>query len=111
MMLSIIGRTARIIQAHMYLSDKRLKVRYSQLFDFSYHTPVQRDLFLRWLLSDPIAAANPLSDGGPTIASPGESAAQTTAIAATGSSRSTDHLDEFPKAFASMSTGAPIPVA
>ena len=61
-MLSVIGRDARIIQAHICPNEQRLKVRYSQLFDFSHYTPTQRDLFIRWLMSDPIAETKPLAD-------------------------------------------------
>lgn len=61
-MLSIIGREARIIQAHICPREQRLKVRYSQLFDFSHYTSTQRDLFIRWLMSDPIAETKPLAD-------------------------------------------------
>ena len=61
MLLSVIGRDAKIIQAHMCPYQQRLKVRSSQLFDFSYHTPAQRDGFLRWLLSDPITETKPIA--------------------------------------------------
>ena len=63
MIVSIIERDARIIQAQMCSQDQRLKVRYSQLFDFTYNAPTQRDLGLRWLLSDPIGEMKPIADG------------------------------------------------
>ena len=61
-MLSVIGQDARIIQAHICPTEQRLKVRYSQLFDFGDYTPAQRDLFIRWLMSDPITKTKPLAD-------------------------------------------------
>ena len=39
------GWYARIIQAHVCLHEQRLKVRYSQLYNFR---------FLRWILSNPL---------------------------------------------------------
>jgi hypothetical protein len=62
MMLSVIGQNARIIQAHVCTREQRLKVRYSQLCDLSYYTPVQIDPFVRWLLSDPITETKPIAE-------------------------------------------------
>ena len=69
-MLSVIGRDARIIQAHICPNEQRLKVRYSQPFDFSHYTPTQRDLFIRWLMSDPITETKPPADVEERPASP-----------------------------------------
>ncbi len=62
MILSLIGRDARIIQAHFCPRDLRLKVRYSQLVDFSHYTTAQADLFTRWLLCEPLAEPQPPPD-------------------------------------------------
>ena len=62
-MLSVLGRSARIIQAHMCPEEQRLKVRYSQRFDFCHKPFFKKDLFLRWLLSDPVTEMKPMSDG------------------------------------------------
>lgn len=62
-MLSVIGRNARIIHAYICPDEQRLKVHYSQLFDFSHYTSAQADLFIRWLMSDPILPEKPISEG------------------------------------------------
>jgi hypothetical protein len=58
-LVSIIGRFARVIQAHVCLKDQRLKVRYSQLYDFDSCSQRQMDLFLRWILSSPLLEPQP----------------------------------------------------
>jgi hypothetical protein len=69
-MLSVLGRYARIIQAHMCPEEQRLKVRYSQRFDFCHNTSIKKDLFLRWLLSDPVTPMKPMLDGDDLPTSP-----------------------------------------
>ncbi|KAF7512834.1 hypothetical protein GJ744_011937 [Endocarpon pusillum] len=56
LMLSIIGRETRLIQAHIVPEEQRVKVSYSQLFDFD-HCPQQEtlDLIWKWLLSEPVS--------------------------------------------------------
>lgn len=83
LMLSVIGRDARIIQAHMCTHERRLKVRYSQMCDFSYYTPQQRDTFLRWLLCDPVTRPRPIADEDE------RSATRTGDLVLSGSSRAT----------------------
>ncbi|KAF7514236.1 hypothetical protein GJ744_000006 [Endocarpon pusillum] len=63
LMISIIHREARVIQAHLCPEERRLKVRYSQLFDFE-SCPQQKtlDLLMRWLLSDPVKNGESSSD-------------------------------------------------
>lgn len=51
---SIVGRHVRIIQAHISLEEQRLKVRYSQFYDFEHCSQPRMDLFLRWILSSPL---------------------------------------------------------
>jgi hypothetical protein len=71
MMVSVMGRRARIVQAHMCSLEERLKVRCSQFLDFTHYTSLQPDLIVRWLLSDPIIETKPLSDGAERPTSPG----------------------------------------
>lgn len=55
-MVSINGREARLIQAHIAPEEQRIKVRYSQLFDFDNCSQEEvLDLFARWLLSKPLS--------------------------------------------------------
>ena len=97
LLLSVIGRTARIIQAHMYPQDQRLKVRYSQLFDFSHNTSVKKDLFLRWLLCDPVTESKPMSDGDTLPTSPaGDTAPHLTPFNVTQSPRNTTCAQDTP---------------
>jgi hypothetical protein len=74
--VSILGRYAQIIQAHVSLEEQRLQIRYSQLYDFDNCSQLQMDLFLRWILSDSIlepkfkpedeeTAGSPFGDSGP----------------------------------------------
>ena len=58
-LVSIIGRFARVIQAHVSLEEQRLKVRYSQLYNFENCSQRQMDLFLRWTLSSPLLEPKP----------------------------------------------------
>jgi hypothetical protein len=110
LLLSIIGRTARIIQAHMCPQDQRLKVRYSQLFDFSHDTSVKKDLFLRWLLCDPVTETKPMSDGDDLPTSPaGDTAPQLTPFNATHSLRNTTCRQDTPQKSAALPTETPAP--
>ncbi len=96
-MLSVIGRHARIIQAHMCPNDQRLKVRYGQLSDFSYHTPAQSDLFLRWILSDPITETKPMPHHQDIAITPtDDTAPKVTATEATRSPRGSKYYDNLP---------------
>ncbi len=62
LMISVIGREARLVQAHIAPEEQRIKVRYSQLFDFDFCRQQETlDLFARWLLSDPRSADMPSS--------------------------------------------------
>lgn len=98
LLFSVIGRSARIIQAHMCPREQRLKVRYSQMFDFSNNTLVKRDLFTRWLFCDPIAEMNPLTEGLPLPIKPvGDTAPLLRAAKATRSSPSTRRDEDLPK--------------
>ncbi len=54
-MLSIYGTKIRIVQAHMSPEQQRLQVRYSEFFDFRNQTKEWLDVFVRWLLSEPLA--------------------------------------------------------
>ncbi|KAF7508989.1 hypothetical protein GJ744_008545 [Endocarpon pusillum] len=56
LMVSINGREARLIQAHIAPEEQRIKIRYSQLFDFD-NCPQEEvlDLFARCLLSKPLS--------------------------------------------------------
>ena len=77
MFVSIIGRFARVIQAHVCLEEQRLKVRYSQLFDFRDCSQHQMDLFLRWILSSPLVEPKLLVENDETQGTPfGDTAAQ-----------------------------------
>lgn len=78
--------------------EQRLKVRYSQMFDFSNNTLVKRDLFTRWLFCDPIAEMNPLTEGLPLPIKPvGDTAPLLRAAKATRSSPSTRRDEDLPK--------------
>jgi hypothetical protein len=111
-MLSSIGRDSRIIQAHMCPREQRLKVRYSQLVDFSYFTPELRDMFLRWLLCDPITEPKPLEDGSePSASEVGDTAPQLTASEATSSLPSAGFEENLANGFARLSTRSTIMVA
>ena len=78
-LVSIIGRFARVIQAHVSLEEQRLKVRYSQLYDFENCSQRQMDLFLRWTLSSPLLEPKPQAeDNKAKGSSNGDTAAQLT---------------------------------
>jgi hypothetical protein len=105
MMLSVIGRNARIIQAHVCTREQRLKLRYSQLCDLSYYTPVQIDPFVRWLLSDPITETKPIAEAAERPISPaGDTAPQLAAFDATKSPSTARCHEDFPNCFTAMST-------
>jgi hypothetical protein len=89
--------------------EQRLKVRYSQLCDLSYYTPVQIDPFVRWFLSDPITKTKAIAEAAerPT-SSAGDTAAQLTAFDATESPSTTRCYEDFPNGFAAISTMASI---
>jgi hypothetical protein len=95
-------------------NEQRLKVRCSQLFDFSYYTPAQRDLFIRWLLSEPITERKPTADGEEQPTSPaGETAPQLTTFGATkdqGKTRCSENLLDASMPM-SMSMGTTIMVS
>ncbi len=62
-MVSIIGRTARVVEAYLSPEDDRIKIRYSQLVDFDDCPWAETlDLLAKWLLSDPLSR-NPSSSG------------------------------------------------
>lgn len=104
MMLSVIGRNARIIQAHVCTREQRLKLRYSQLCDLSYNTPVQIDPFVRWLLSDPITETKPIAEATERPISPaGDTAPQVTTYEATKSPLSARYCKDLPIGFAATS--------
>ncbi len=112
LMLSVIGRDARIIQAHICPNEQRLKVRYSQLFDFSHYTTTQRDLFIRWLMSDPITETKPLADVEERPTTPeGTTAPQLKASEATSSRPRTLYCQELTIVAPRMSSTAAIVVA
>jgi hypothetical protein len=96
-MLSILGRSARIIQAHMCPEEQRLKVRYSQRFDFCHNASAKKDLFLRWLLSDPVTEMKPMSDGHDLSTSPaGDTAPMLTPFSVSQNTRNTTCLQDTP---------------
>jgi hypothetical protein len=96
-MVSVLGRSARIIQAHMCPETQRLKVRYSQRFDFCHNASVKRDLFLRWLLSDPVTEMKPMSEGHDLLTSPaGDTAPLLTPFNVTQNTRNTTRLQDTP---------------
>jgi hypothetical protein len=51
-MVSMIGTKGRILQAH-YDGDK-LYIEYSKLYEFKYYDKDNIDLFLRWMIAEPI---------------------------------------------------------
>jgi len=51
-MVSMIGIQGRILQAH-YDGDK-LYIQYSKLYEFKYSDKDNIDLFLRWMMNEPI---------------------------------------------------------
>ncbi len=53
-MFSIHGPKARLMQAHMSPDEDRLKLRHSELFDFCHLTQEWLDVFVRWMLNDPL---------------------------------------------------------
>lgn len=111
-MLSVMGRNARVIQAHMCLSEQRLKVRYTQLLDLSYYTPVQIDLFVRWLMSDPLSETKPIPDGTERPRNPaGDTAPQLTAFQVAESQSIIRHCGNLQGDFAAMSIRVMVPVA
>jgi hypothetical protein len=58
---------ARLIQAHIAPVEQRIKLRYSQLFDFDYCPREETlDLFTRWLLSEPLSPDAAFSEEGET---------------------------------------------
>ena len=70
-MVSINGREARLIQAHLAPAEQRIKIHYSQLFDFD-NCPQEEvlDLFARWLLSEPLSPDTASSQNKETAAMP-----------------------------------------
>jgi hypothetical protein len=52
LMVSMIGTQGRILQAH-YDGDK-LYIQYSKLYEFKYFDKDNIDLFLRWMMNEPI---------------------------------------------------------
>ncbi len=94
------------------LSGQWLKVRYSQMFNFSYHTPTQRDTFIQWLLSEPIIEKKPTDDEEQPPASPADDTApQLTASTAVMSPPATSCRGELQNDLASTSMGATVLVA
>ncbi len=90
--------------------EQRLKVRYSQLFDFSYYTTVERDLIIRWLMSDPITERKPTADGEKRPTCPrGDTAPHLTALECTKSPRTTSCYQDLPNDFAVLSMRAMVP--
>lgn len=78
-LVSVLGRYARVIQAHVSLEEQRLKVRYSQLYDFDNCTQRQMDLFIRWILSSPLVEPKLQSEAVELPSSPsGDTTSQTT---------------------------------
>ncbi|ERF73707.1 hypothetical protein EPUS_00961 [Endocarpon pusillum Z07020] len=71
LMVSINGREARLIQAHIAPEEQRIKIRYSQLFDFD-NSPQEEvlDLFVRWLLSKPLSPDTTSSQNKDTVEMP-----------------------------------------
>jgi hypothetical protein len=103
--VSIIGRDARIIQADMCPQENRLKVRYSQLFDFSDCQQAQVDLFMGLFLSDPISRLDMFSEESESdLNSPaGDTASQLAIYRA--DTRRKEHLFSIPSAWMSTGTG------
>ena len=101
-MVSIIGRDARVIQAHMCPIKHRLKVRYSQLLDFADCKQKQMDLFVRWLLNNPVSGPIPPCDKPESNFSPvgGDPAPWLTAFEAGG--RCNEAMRNFSSAWMSM---------
>ena len=101
--------------------EQRLKVRYSQRFDFCHNASVKKDLILRWLLSDPIIEMKPMSDGHDLPTSPaGDTAPLLTPfnvnqnirnIACPQDPRITTCFDELLRDLAAMSTVTVVSVA
>jgi len=55
LMFSLYGSKCRLVQAHMSPESERLQVRYGDFFDFRELTQDWLDLFVRWVLSEPLA--------------------------------------------------------
>lgn len=85
--------------------ENRLKVRHGQLFDFTDCQQAQMDLFMRWLLSDPISELNMFSDESESdLNSPaGDTAPQLTTYGA--GIRCREDLLSVPSAWASTVPG------
>ena len=64
-MLSIFGSKARIVQAHMSTERQRLQVRFSEFFDFHNLTKQWLDVFVRWMLNEPLLAPSLSSEVSP----------------------------------------------
>lgn len=110
-MLSIIGRDARIIQAHMRPDEQRLKLRYGQLVDLSRHTPLERDIFLRWLLSEPVMDTELSVDDEERPLSPAGDTAPRLSASPAPAPQNQRCREDMPKDFAGLSVGAIISVA
>jgi hypothetical protein len=54
LMFSLYGSKDRLVQAHMSPGSERLQVRYSEFFDFRELTQDWLDLFVRWVLNEPL---------------------------------------------------------
>lgn len=54
LLLSVFDTNVRIVQAHMSPNSKRLQLRYSDFFDFRNLNQHYLDVFVRWLLNEPI---------------------------------------------------------
>jgi hypothetical protein len=77
--------------------EQRLKVRYSQRFDFCHNASAKKDLFLRWLLSDPVTEMKPMSEGHDLATSPaGDTAPLLTPFNVTQNTRNTTRLQDTP---------------
>ncbi len=55
LMLSLYGSKGRLIEAYMCPTTVRLKVRYSNFFEFRRLNQAWVDTFVRWFLSEPLA--------------------------------------------------------
>jgi hypothetical protein len=62
LLFSILDTKVRLIQAHMCPAQRRLKVSSSQLFEFGDCSQETMDLFVRWLLCDPVGTTTIMGD-------------------------------------------------
>jgi hypothetical protein len=51
-MVSMIGTKGRILQA--YYDGDKLYIQYSKLYEFKHYDKDNIDLFLRWMMTEPI---------------------------------------------------------